>query len=55
MIALADLLAHALHRPAHSLVLAVLSLIGQVDHDLLAGYMRRDRLAAPAMSLAFVS
>ena len=35
-------------------VLAVLVLIGQVNHDLLAGKMRRNDLAAPGMGLAFV-
>jgi hypothetical protein len=33
---LLDLLPNAIHRPAHALVLAVLLLIGQIVHDLLA-------------------
>ena len=54
VVALADLLTDALHRPAHPLVLAVLLLVGQVVHDLLARQVLGDFLAPAAVSLALV-
>jgi hypothetical protein len=57
VIAFAHLLSDAIRRPAHALVLAVLLLIGQVVHDLLARQVCGDGLAATGMGakVGFVS
>ena len=52
VVAFADFLADALHRPADSLMLAVFLGIGQIVQDVLARQMRRDRLTPAGMGLA---